>query len=71
MPTVIVRSGQSTYVEYGEGPISQMKEIEELDDYPRWPDPELFHYQAANKEARRAREFGFATIGPWLSHFEI
>lgn len=70
VPTIQVKSGQATYQEYGEGPIADMEEIEELDDYPLWPDPDKFHYDAALAQARRARAFGFATIGPWLSHFE-
>lgn len=71
VPTIMVKSGLATYLEYGEGPLSGMEDIAELADYPLWPDPDRFHYDAAMKLARRAREFDFATIGPWLSHFEI
>lgn len=71
VPTLMVKSGQATYIEYGEGPLAAMEEIAELNDYPLWPDPNRFHYDAAMRNARRARDFGFATIGPWLSHFEI
>jgi uroporphyrinogen decarboxylase len=71
VPTVQVRSGEATYQEYGEGPLVAMEDVAALEDYPLWPDPDRFQYTAALESARRAREFGFATIGPWVSHFEI
>jgi uroporphyrinogen decarboxylase len=71
VPTVQVRSGAATYQEYGEGPLSKMDEIAALDDYPLWPEPDRFQCGAAMDLARRAREHGFATTGPWVSHFEI
>ncbi|MEI8309947.1 MAG: uroporphyrinogen decarboxylase family protein [Verrucomicrobiota bacterium] len=69
--TVKVRSGLATYQEYGEGPLAAMAAPAELDDYAHWPDPDKFNFSAAKELALRARSFGFATIGPWLSHFEI
>ena len=69
--TVKVKSGLATYQEYGEGPLATMDSIGQLDDYPLWPDPDKFNYAAAKKLAQRARSFGFSTIGPWISHFEI
>jgi len=71
VPTHRVQSGAATYQEYGKGPLSDMDDPEELDDHPLWPDPHRFNYQAAASAARRARDHGFATIGPWISHYEI
>jgi hypothetical protein len=48
-----------------------MEEPEELADYPLWPDPDKFNYAAAKAQAQKAREHGFATIGPWISFFEV
>jgi len=44
---------------------------EELTANAVWPNPEHFDCAAARKAAQQAREFDFATIGPWISHFEI
>lgn len=71
VPTFKVKSGAAVYQEYGPGPLADMEETGELDDYPLWPDPAGFNLRAARELAERAREFGFATIGPWVSHFEI
>ncbi len=71
VPLRMVKSGQATYMEYGEPPLGEMQDPAEVEDYPLWPVVEDFHYAAAKTTASRAREFGFATIGPWISHFEI
>ena len=71
VPTVKVKSGLATYQEYGQGPLADYEDPNQLDDYPLWPDPARFDYAAAKALAERARSFGFATIGPWISHFEI
>lgn len=71
VPTFKVKSGAAVYQEYGEGPLADMEEIDELDHYPLWPDPAEFNLHAARELAERAREFQFATLGPWVSHFEI
>jgi uroporphyrinogen decarboxylase len=71
VPLRKVRSGKATYMEYGDPPLGDMEDPEELDNYPLWPDPDGFNYAAAREAADRARALGFATIGPWISHFEI
>lgn len=71
MPTVNVRSGLATYQEYGTPPLGEMTDPDEINNHPLWPDPDGFNYAAAKATAERARAFDFATIGPWLSHFEI
>lgn len=71
VPTQRVQSGLATYQEFGEGPLGHCVTPAELDDYAFWPDPDGFNYAAARELAQRARSFGFATIGPWVSHFEI
>lgn len=70
-PLVEVQSGEATYSEIASAPLADMEEPEELDDYPGWPDPDAFDNGPARAAAERARSFGLATIGPWISHFEI
>lgn len=71
VPTIQVKSGAATYQEYGEPPLGTMDEPAELEAYPLWPDVAGFNYNAAKAAAASARALNFATIGPWVSHFEI
>jgi uroporphyrinogen decarboxylase len=71
VPTRKVQSGLATYQEYGEGPLAHYTDPAQLADYAGWPDPDHFNFAAARELAQRARTCGFATIGPWISHFEI
>lgn len=71
VPTHRVRAGLATYQEYGEGPLAGFDDPAQLDTFALWPDPDGFNYPAAKHLAQRARSFTFATIGPWISHFEI
>lgn len=71
VPLKQVQSGKAVYQEYGEAPLGEMEDPEELNDYPLWPDPDKFNYAAAKAQAQRARTFSFATMGPWISLFEV
>jgi uroporphyrinogen decarboxylase len=71
VPTRTVRAGLATYEEFGTPPLGEFTDPAQLADYPHWPDPAAFDYAGAVALARRARSFDFATIGPWVSHFEI
>lgn len=71
VPMQVVQAGIASYMEYGTPPLGLMDDPSQLDDHPLWPDPEAFNFAAAKATAERARSFGFATIGPWISHFEI
>ena len=71
VPTIKTKAGMAMYQEYGKGPLAEFTELAQLDSYPYWPNPAGFNYSAAKAFAERARNYGFATIGPWLSHFEI
>ncbi len=66
-----IRSGEATYHEVSGPPLEEMEEVEELEDYLYWPDPDRFDYASIRAKAERARSFEFATIGPWVSHFEV
>lgn len=66
-----VQAGLATYQEYGAGPLAEMNDASQLSSYQLWPDPERFQYETAKTSAMRARSFDFATIGPWVSHYEI
>ena len=70
VPTVEVRSGLASYHEYAGAPLADYTDPAQLSDYPGWPDPDRYNYPGAVQQAREARARGFATIGPWLSHFE-
>lgn len=69
--SVEIQSGQATYHEVNKPPLADMEDLEELEDYPYWPDSDKFDYQAIRAKAEKARHYGFATIGPWISHFEV
>jgi uroporphyrinogen decarboxylase len=71
VPTRMIRAGAATYQEFGTPPLGEFDDIEQLDDYPLWPDPAKFDLAGAREWAAKARSFDFATIGPWISHFEI
>ena len=71
VPTRAVKAGAATYHEFGKPPLGECESPQEIAAYSGWPSPDLFEYSAAREAASRAREAGFATIGPWISHFEI
>ena len=71
VPTRMVKAGLATYQEYVNPPIAHLYNPAQLADYPLWPDPDNFDYAGAKALADKAREYNFATIGPWISHFEI
>lgn len=66
----MVRSGQAIYEEVVAPPLRGYDTVESLRDYPYWPDPDKVDYDAALTLARKARP-DFATMGPWVSLFEI
>ena len=71
VPTRMVKAGLATYQEYINPPIADYMDPSELADYHSWPDPNKFDYEGAKALAKKARSWDFATIGPWISHFEI
>ncbi len=71
VPTRMVKAGKATYQEYINPPIAGYYDPEELLTYPSWPLPDRFDYDDAKILAEKARSWNFATIGPWISHFEI
>jgi uroporphyrinogen decarboxylase len=71
VPTRMMKAGLATYQEYINPPLAGMYDPAELADYGSWPSPDNFDYVGSHSLARRAREYGFATNGPWISHFEV
>ncbi|MDR0385339.1 MAG: hypothetical protein LBH60_04620 [Prevotellaceae bacterium] len=71
VPTRMVKAGLATYQEYVNPPLADYKTPSQLDKYPLWPNPELFDFAGAKVLADKARSWNFATMGPWISHFEI
>lgn len=71
VPTRKVKAGLATYQEYVNPPIANFTSEKQLDSYEFWPDPDKFDYLGAKELAQKARKYDFATIGPWISHFEI
>jgi Uroporphyrinogen-III decarboxylase len=71
VPTRMIKAGLATYQEYINPPIAGYYDIAQLNDYPSWPDPDKFDYDDAKALAVEARSWNFATIGPWISHYEI
>ena len=70
VPLKDVQAGQALYQEFGEPPLAEYDTPASLSDYPYWPDPDRFDYAAAVDLAKTSSE-EFATIGPWVSFFEI
>lgn len=71
VPTRMVKAGLATYQEYINPPIADYYDPSQLKSYHSWPDPDQFDYAGAKALASEARSWDFATIGPWISHFEI
>lgn len=71
VPTRMVKAGLATYQEYINPPIGDYYDPAQLDSYHSWPDPDKFDCAGAKALAQKARSWNFATIGPWISHFEI
>jgi uroporphyrinogen decarboxylase len=71
VPTRMMKAGLATYQEYINPPIAGYSDPYQLADYPLWPSPDNFDYAGAKALAEKARSYQFATIGPWISHFEI
>lgn len=71
VPTRMIKAGLARYQEYINPPIANYMDVSELSDYPYWPNPDNFDYAGAKALAKKARSWNFATIGPWISHFEI
>ena len=71
VPIRMMQAGHATYQEFGTPPLGDYDDIAQLDDYALWPDAARFDYAGARQWAQQARSFQFATIGPWISHFEI
>jgi uroporphyrinogen decarboxylase len=65
-----VQAGQAEYSEFLENPLASYETPESLEEYPWWPDPEQFDLDAMVRDAERGGE-EFATMGPWVSFFEI
>jgi uroporphyrinogen decarboxylase len=70
VPLKGVQAGSAHYMEFAEAPLAGYDSPESLDRYPFWPDPDHFDYDAALALLERASP-DFATIGPWISFFEI
>ena len=70
VPLKAVEAGNAHYDEYSEAPMKGMSDPEEVKDYPWWPDPDRFKYDAAVELAQKYSR-DFAVIGPWISFFEL
>ena len=64
-----VKSGKATYHESTAAPLADYT-LENIDDYPFWPNPDDFDYETAAEVAKNVSK-DFATLGPWISFFEI
>jgi len=63
-----IQSGPATYMEPLELPLAGYT-LENLNEDP-WPDPDAFDYAEVGRRARQLAQ-EFATLGPWVSLFEI
>lgn len=65
-----INTGAAIYEEITEPVLKGYDSIESLNDFPYWPDPDKFDYETAISLARQVQQ-EFATLGPWVSFFEI
>ena len=61
---VQVDSGQrkAAYREVSEFPLEKAGSIEEVRDYPKWPDPDWFDYDCVREQVARVRESGKVVV---------
>jgi uroporphyrinogen decarboxylase len=69
VPVKDVQAGAALYQEFTDPPMAGYK-VEDVEDYPYWPDPDHFDFDGADALARKYAPH-FAVIGPWVSFFEI
>ena len=67
-----MRTVQSGLSLYGERVSSTFESytLENIDEYPYWPDPDKFNYKIAAATTENVSR-KFATLGPWVSFYEI
>lgn len=65
-----IKAGEETYFETAERPLADCQTPEDIENFPWWPDPDLFDYREAARVAKRAA-VDYVTLGPWVSFFEI
>jgi uroporphyrinogen decarboxylase len=70
VPLKGVQAGSAHYMEFGGAPLAGYDTPDRLNDYPYWPNPDYFDYDTAASLAQQMSS-DFATIGPWVSFFEI
>lgn len=66
----VAKAGQATYWEIDQPPLADFDDPAQLDDFP-WPDPKDYDFSPLRSQIDRVRKYHFATLGPWVSHFEI
>ncbi len=64
-----VQSGKAVYMEYDGHPLAHLNALEELKDYPYFPDVDKYDYDDILKTADEWCD-SFAIMGPWVSFFE-
>lgn len=64
------QAGGETYHELAGAPLADYETVEQLDEYPYWPDPGDYDYAGMAAALRRTAD-EYATLGPWVSLFEV
>jgi uroporphyrinogen decarboxylase len=70
VPLKKVQSGEAVYYECGEPPLKQYETPKQLEDYEFWPKADNVDY-THSKQIASTFSKNYATIGPWVSFFEI
>ncbi len=65
-----IDTGTAVYQEIVRNPLAGYDTPEALEGFPYWPDPAGYDYEGTAEEARAIHE-DYATIGPWVSFYEI
>ena len=66
VPRRIVHFGEAvksgTYSEVAAFPLAHAQSVDEVESYPKWPNPDWFDYDVVCEQARRARETGKVVV---------
>jgi len=63
-------AGDAVYLEIDAPGLRGYDSIQSLDDYPFWPDSQRYDYAKMTEQAKAASQ-RYATLGPWISLFEV
>ncbi len=67
MKKIPILNGLGYYEEPENFPLRDLETIEEIDEKYNWPTTDMFDYSVIEKQVKKAKEYGFATQGGYIS----